>query len=55
MESSKEFENAALQRAIGRREAFDDPTYPLLRDFTANNDPHGEHDFGSFEIGGQRR
>src|SRR5882757_6695375 len=21
--------------------------------FTADNDPHGEHDFGSFEIGGQ--
>lgn len=23
-------------------------------DFTAGNDPHGEHDFGAFELGGQR-
>ena len=24
------------------------------QDFTADNDPHGEHDFGSLEIAGQR-
>jgi hypothetical protein len=23
-------------------------------DFTADNDPHGEHDFGSFEVGGRK-
>ena len=23
-------------------------------DFTKDNDPHGEHDFGAFELGGQR-
>jgi hypothetical protein len=23
-----------------------------FKDFTGNNDPHGEHDFGSFEFGG---
>lgn len=23
-------------------------------DFTPNNDPHGEHDFGAFELGGRR-
>jgi hypothetical protein len=23
-------------------------------DFTADNDPHGEHDFGSFEIAGRK-
>lgn len=23
-------------------------------DFTPDNDPHGEHDFGSFEIGGRK-
>src|SRR5438094_10397563 len=23
-------------------------------DFTPNNDPHGEHDFGSFEVAGQK-
>ena len=22
--------------------------------FTADNDPHGEHDFGSFELSGER-
>jgi hypothetical protein len=22
-------------------------------DFTPDNDPHGEHDFGSFEVAGQ--
>lgn len=26
----------------------------LFKDFTAGNDPHGEHDFGSFEHGGQK-
>jgi len=23
-------------------------------DFTADNDPHGEHDFGSFEVAGEK-
>jgi hypothetical protein len=23
-----------------------------FRDFTEDNDPHGEHDFGNFEVGG---
>ena len=23
-------------------------------DFTADNDPHGEHDFGNFEVAGQK-
>jgi hypothetical protein len=23
-------------------------------DFTADNDPHGEHDFGNFEVGGRK-
>jgi hypothetical protein len=23
-------------------------------DFNANNDPHGEHDFGSFEVAGEK-
>jgi len=23
-------------------------------DFTPNNDPHGEHDFGSFDLAGQK-
>ena len=23
-------------------------------DFTEDNDPHGEHDFGSFEVGGEK-
>jgi hypothetical protein len=23
-------------------------------DFTPDNDPHGEHDFGSFEVGGRK-
>ncbi|KAF0208352.1 DUF3768 domain-containing protein [Methylocystis rosea] len=25
-----------------------------FNDFSEENDPHGEHDFGSFELGGQR-
>lgn len=25
-----------------------------FRDFTEDNDPHGEHDFGAFEIEGER-
>ena len=25
-----------------------------FKDFTADNDPHGEHDFGSFEVAGDR-
>src|SRR6185437_15983914 len=25
-----------------------------FQDFTTDNDPHGEHDFGSFEIAGDR-
>jgi hypothetical protein len=25
-----------------------------FKDFTEDNDPHGEHDFGSFEIGGDK-
>jgi hypothetical protein len=33
-------------RAIDRMRTFDD--------FSANNDPHKEHDFGSFEIHGQK-
>lgn len=24
-----------------------------FQDFTADNDPHGEHDFGAFKLGGQ--
>jgi hypothetical protein len=27
---------------------------PEHTDFTADNDPYGEHDFGSFEVDGQR-
>lgn len=26
----------------------------MFSDFTADNDPHGEHDFGSFEAGGRK-
>ena|ERR1044072_7624134 len=26
----------------------------LFDSFTADNDPHGEHDFGAFEVGGER-
>ncbi len=25
-----------------------------FKDFTADNDPHGKHDFGSFEVAGER-
>ena len=25
-----------------------------FKDFTADNDPHGEHDFGSFEVAGDK-
>jgi hypothetical protein len=25
-----------------------------FKDFNADNDPHGEHDFGNFELGGER-
>ena len=25
-----------------------------FRDFTEDNDPHGEHDFGSFELAGEK-
>jgi hypothetical protein len=32
--------------AVGRVQAFDN--------FTADNDPHGEHDFGAFTLAGQR-
>ena len=35
-----------LTRVIGIVRAFNA--------FTADNDPHGEHDFGSFEVGGQK-
>ena len=37
---------AFAQTALRRVMAFDD--------FTADNDPYGEHDFGSFEINGLR-
>jgi Protein of unknown function (DUF3768) len=33
-------------RAIWSVQTFDS--------FTADNDPHGEHDFGAFEVGGER-
>ena len=42
-------------------EALDDATKAMVltqvrnySDFTEDNDPYGEHDFGSFEIDGQR-
>ena len=37
-----EFVSKALAKVIG----FDD--------FNADNDPHGEHDFGSFELEGEK-
>ena len=36
----------ALAEALRKVRAFDD--------FTNDNDPHGEHDFGAFEVGGER-
>jgi len=29
-------------------------TVATFTDFTPDNDPHGEHDFGSFELAGQK-
>jgi hypothetical protein len=36
-----------LQAIVIRRVA-------TFADFTADNDPHGEHDFGSFEVAGRK-
>jgi hypothetical protein len=36
----------ALAEALRKVRAFDD--------FTNDNDPHGEHDFGAFEVAGER-
>jgi len=38
-----EAEQAAIQEKV---QTFDD--------FTEDNDPHGEHDFGAFELGGEK-
>jgi Protein of unknown function (DUF3768) len=35
-----------VAQALGKVIAFDD--------FNADNDPHGEHDFGSFELDGEK-
>ena len=37
------FDAAALMAALANYEGFD-----------ADNDPHGDHDFGSFEVAGER-
>lgn len=38
--------SAFVAKALARVIAFDD--------FNADNDPHGEHDFGSFELDGEK-
>ena len=39
--------------ALGR-EGDGDPAGRDVLDFTEDNDPHGEHDFGSFELAGRK-
>jgi Protein of unknown function (DUF3768) len=39
-------EKGTLRRLISEVKAFDD--------FKKGNDPHGEHDFGSLDLGGQK-
>ena len=55
-----EVDRIALLLAVRRFSSFDPNRIALLlavrrfSSFDPNNDPHGEHDFGAVEVGGQR-